>query len=336
MSLVFSAQPLLTLDRHMAGAQNLLQAALERRKQTIASPGARDPSGSSQGTVTKGWKASFWVFATFDYIISYTNRRHTRLDFYEASLWQDSGLPMTTVNGEPVPSCLLAPEATRSPEQQSETVACRSLLWIVLKSLNCIAADQSGAGRTSIFWSQIGQHLDNWVRALPDSFEPYAKIMPASYGSPAGQISTPAQRVGSSAAAELPFPKLLYPSPMGATALLLYHFCRLLLLLHGPAPTLQTGADRARQLRHCTQQVNHHIADLSGIARGTTDSAVQVHSLHPLYQAGLCLESNDQKGALLQFLRRMQQRTGYLTGWRATQLTEEWGWGAHPMAALVS
>ncbi|KAI8671962.1 Zn(2)-C6 fungal-type domain-containing protein [Fusarium sp. Ph1] len=135
----------LSIVQHLAGAHHLLSIVLGQQEEAGAVNETIEDIFCN-ANVEDAWKAAFWNFATFDYFTSYAKFSKTRFGFASAKFWQASGLSLTQVDGRLVPVSL-----TRHPRPSSskmtETVACRTLLWIVLKILDCIASDdQSPAG----------------------------------------------------------------------------------------------------------------------------------------------------------------------------------------------
>ncbi|MBE3047548.1 hypothetical protein IMZ48_34555, partial [Candidatus Bathyarchaeota archaeon] len=294
---------------------------------------------SGVGT-TKAWRASFWNLASFDYINSYARRDKPRLEFNDVRLWEASGLPMTRIDEQHIPRSLIRNHDFK--ERMSEKMACRTLIWVVLKTLYFVFLnDQDSAGcvgngvyhghTESFHWHQIDQHLNDWYGALPNTFETCLRISNPSQRS-IDPMPQPPSPFATAPTATIPFPQLFYTSSMGATALLLYHFTRILVLLNKPPddPRRQTGVGRLQWHRRFSQQINHHAEEICGIAIGRPQPGVQIHLVQPLYLAGLCLDSDERKVVLADLLVGVQRRTGYSTEWRVIKLKEEWGWVDNP------
>lgn len=300
----------------MAGAQHLLQLVLG--KTHPLPPAGADTTIPPTVRITQAWRASFWNLASFDYINSYARRSQTRLKFDDVHLWEASGLSMAWVDGQHVPSSLVR---HGSAEGMTETMACRTLVWIVLKTLHYVFPSDHGDDaprfqNETANWHQLEQHLKDWHSALPASFEACIRMPPRPLHETHSSIIS------------VPFPQLFYTSTMGATALLLYHFTRLLVLLNKPPdePRRQSGLGRLQSHRQFSEQVNHHAGEICGIALGRPQHGAQLHLVQPLCLAGLCLDSEARRVVLADLLVGVQRRTGYSTEWRVVKLREEWGW----------
>lgn len=276
----------------------------------------------------------FWNFVAFDYFTSYAKCSKTRFGFASTQVWQASGLSLTQVDGRLVPVSL-----TRRPgptsSKMTETVACRTLLWIVLKIMDCIASDdQSPAGaqvsrlsnepgispsspsETPVNWGKVDGYLSDWYSRVPDSFEPCFRI-PQEQEAYLQTANTSGLAMSNNFGASMQ--GLFIANPMGAASIPLYHFSRILTLLHGPFAdqniASSTGPGRLQAHRQFSQLVGHHASEIYAAAIGKPHAAVQMHLVLPLSLAGLCLDSPGQKTALKELLLELQAETGILTTW---------------------
>ncbi|KAL7937559.1 hypothetical protein V8C35DRAFT_183380 [Trichoderma chlorosporum] len=337
------------VSRHMSGAQYLLTLNLKQ----IFESTEFDLRGGAYGLHTRrAWQASFWNIVCIDWVTSYTGETSPRIDTEDLELWKAAGLPMCVVNGIHLPVSLCNDDTSGHNMQMTETMACRSLIWVILKTLAFVAAEKGGdtiaesssssatkTGRGSHkihSWNDISQHLDNWCAALPDTFEPCARIA-QRYNS----IPTPSENMPPRSEFQSAFQELFYANAMCATAAVLYHFVQLLLLLHKPLnqKLSQTHpefvASRLNAYRQLSAQIEGHAHEICAISLGRPDDPVRLHMVQPLYIAGLCFEAHEQRTALAQLLTTIQRETGYSTTERLAGLQQQWGWDSTPPALDV-
>ncbi|KAH6983967.1 hypothetical protein EDB80DRAFT_591633 [Ilyonectria destructans] len=325
-----------SMMQHMSGAQHLL--GLDFEHNPTSSLRIPAPTMQSDLDTTKAWRASFWNFACVDYVVSYAAKSKTQLDIADKRLWQAAGLPMNTASDGCVPESLVQSGDELSLCKMTETIACRSLIWIVLKTLNYVSvfvAEQNTDWLTSAglsCWDHIHQHLDIWYQSLPEGFQPCLTSSLQRYHTHAERSSSSRSRTPQRelSAIKVPFPEIFYSNATGAATLLLYHFTRILLLLHKP-PTHESfnprnGIQRLSAYRQVSNQINRHAYEICSIALGRPQPAVQIQLFEPLNLAGRCLEENEQQVVVADLLVGLQITTGCSTEWRLTQLKKEWGW----------
>lgn len=334
----------------MSGAQYLLTFNL---KQIFENTEHNPRSGAYGLSTRRAWQASFWNIVCIDWVTSYTGEVPPRIDIENLELWKAAGLPMVVVNGIHLPVSLCGDETSGHQLQMTETVACRSLIWVILKTLAFVADEKSGkkiadsspldAGKTSgsspnkiHSWDDISQHLDNWCAALPDTFEPCARIAQRY-----NNIPTPSDTMPPRSEFQSAFQELFYANAMCATAAVLYHFVQLLLLLHKPLNQKLSEshpefvAKRLNAYRQLSAQIEGHANEICAISLGRPDDPVRMHMVQPLYIAGLCFEAHEQRTALAQLLATIQRETGYSTTERVANLQQQWGWDSTPPALDV-
>ncbi|KAL6910649.1 hypothetical protein GGI43DRAFT_390713 [Trichoderma evansii] len=338
------------VSRHMSGAQYLLTFNL---KQLYESTEINRRNGTYGLHARRAWQASFWNIVCIDWITSYTEQTAPRLDVENSELWKAAGLPMCVVDGITMPNALCNNGDSGFQMQMTETLACRSLIWIILKTLALIAV-QNGSNKTasngvlendsgcqnssigSHGWDDVSQHLESWCAALPDTFEPCARIAQRY-----NNIPTPSDNMAPRSEFQSAFQELFYANAMCATAAVLYHFVQLLLLLHKPLnqkPTethLEFVTKRLNAYRQLSAQIEGHANEICAISLGRPDDPVRQHMVQPLYLAGLCFETHEQRTALAQLLATIQRETGYSTAERVAKLQQHWGWDNTPPALDV-
>ncbi|PON28043.1 hypothetical protein TGAM01_v203180 [Trichoderma gamsii] len=338
------------VSRHMSGAQYLLTYNL---KQLYESTEINRRNGTFGLHARRAWQASFWNIVCIDWITSYTEQTAPGLDVENAELWKAAGLPICVVDGITMPNALCNNGDSGFQLQMTETLACRSLIWIILKTLTLIALEKSSnktannglpendgtcqnSSIASHSWDDVSQHLENWCAALPDTFEPCARIAQRY-----NNIPTPSDNMASMSEFQSAFQELFYANAMCATAAVLYHFVQLLHLLHKPLdqkPTeshLEFVAKRLNAYRQLSAQIEGHANEICAISLGRPDDPVRQHMVQPLYLAGLCFETHEQRTALAQLLASIQRETGYSTAERVAKLQQHWGWDNTPPALDV-
>lgn len=326
---------LLTLRSHMSGAQYLLDFDIKQLNDPAANP---KPLAGASSIGTKAWQASFWNFACVDYVVSYTEQTFPRLDTDDLDVWNAAGLPLRQIGSEHLPASLCNDDTI----QMSETVACRTLIWIVLKALSIIAAEKheatvplttsskSGPRR----WDSVQQHLEDWAAIVPDTFDPCMRTAQPVSGYQAENScgSTPNTNKSESLRPDTTgWPELYFSNPMCATAVGLYHFVQILLLLHRPLergslePHSQFVNKRLNAYRQLSEQIEAHSREISAISRGRPGPAVRMHLVEPLHLAGLCTEQPEERLRVADLLLDTQKETGFSTEWSVAHLRAEWG-----------
>ena len=327
----------------MNGAQYLLTLNVGQMMQLVndwsPSPLAVAPSSSP----VKAWQSSFWNFAWVDYVVSYRQRTAPHLDTSNPDLWKAAGLPLCEDKGLIIPDSLRS-TSNFSLEPMTETLASRTLIWIVLKTLSYIASsenvserprrendvpshivhgsDSPGLSINKDCWDLIQTLLKRWKKALPPTFEPCFAIQSNGRRSVQwGPITFPSDIF-----------EVFYSNPMSATASLLCHFVQILLILHQPAEmsiTASASPSATRRLqsqRQLYDQIDQHVQKICAIALSQSTLSVRMHMAHPLHLAGLCVTTGEHRQLLVDLLVGIQQDTGYSTEWAVAQLKLEWGW----------
>ncbi|KAI5365015.1 Putative zn(2)-C6 fungal-type DNA-binding domain, fungal transcription factor [Septoria linicola] len=288
--------------QHLAGLKSLL--------------GAISPSQQIQNQVrpslTIGRLASFWNFARADYQAAYLNKQRTLLDTEDLALWSSCGLELQE-DGTLYKSTDFVKNDPTHCRVLAELVA-HTLLWLVLRVMNYLASDENSSARRSQ-WDLLTRQLDHWYGNLPDTFQPCAHIRhPASGRTMRSQLF-----------------EVFFSIDVCAAAMQLYHFARILLLLHRPM-TNERGVfrNRLKAYREVSTEAIKHAHEIIGIALGRPHPAIRVEMLLPLSTAGACLEENDERKVVLELLRAIEQDTGCATGLRCDELMQEWGWTLEP------
>ncbi|KXS94643.1 hypothetical protein AC578_2244 [Pseudocercospora eumusae] len=288
--------------QHLAGLKSLLKAmSPSQQMENQVSP-----------SLTVGRLASFWNFARADYQAAYLNRQTTLLDTDDMALWNSCGLEVQQDG-----SLYNSPEHIKDDPRHCRVLAelvAHTLLWIVLRVMNYLASDENSTARQSQ-WEQLSRQLDHWYGNLPATFQPVAQIRhPASGRTSRSQLT-----------------EAFFSIDVCAASMQLYHFARILLLLHRPINVERSAfRNRLKAYREVSTEAIRHAHEIVGIALGRPQPAIRVEMLLPLSTAGACLEENDERKVVLELLRAIEKDTGCATGLRCQELIQEWGWTAEP------
>jgi hypothetical protein len=272
-------------------------------------------------TKSGGHKASFFHFVRADIKAAYTRHERTLLDPEDLTLWHTHGLQIQS-DGSLYNSSSAVKSDARYDRDNVELVA-HTLLWLILRVVNHIAGDDdlNDTASRSRQWQVLSQRFDEWHANLPDSYQPCARVahpQSAVTGRPGG---VPHQITES-----------FYSIDVCAASIQLYHFARILLLLHRP-PSIGNNAtgSRLKAYREISNASIRHAREIIGIALGRPPTAIRVEMLLPLFIAGSTLESDHEREIVLTLLRAIEKDTGYSTASRCQQLIQEfWGWSSEP------
>lgn len=293
-------------------------------------------------------RAAFWNFARADYLAAYVSHSRTRLDTEDLVMWKAAGLPinddgvLTYSNSSPSTGVMVRYQ----PSDREDSVSC-ALIWIVLRTMNFVAPQDSGSTSSNrgtprapetpgvfsdagsppsnpsqshqlrmVRWRELRKQLEDWYNNLPFTFQPYATM--SIYNDDEQQH--PAERPK--------FSKIFFSVPMCAAALQLYHFAQILLLLNHPVDESDARnlARRMRMFRNVSEESEHHSRQICGIALGRPPAAVSRQMVHPLYLAGLCFEEHEDRLVVLDLLENIEKETGCSTAQRVRDLRDQWGW----------
>jgi hypothetical protein len=288
--------------QHLVGLKSLLSAA---------SP-APQPDNQIARPLTIGRLASFWNFARADYQAAYLNKQRTLLDTEDLALWNGCGLDL-----QPDGSLYKSAERIKNDPKHCRALAelvAHTLLWLVLRVMNYLASDADSHVRQTQ-WDLLARQLDQWYGNLPDTFQPCAQIKHPAPGRTRSHLW-----------------EAFFSIDVCAAAMQLYHFARILLLLHRPLTVADQSVSRNRlkAYREISTDAIRHAHEIVGVALGRPHPAIRVEMLLPLAIAGACLEENDERRVVLELLRAIELDTGYATSSRCHELMLEWGWVEEP------
>ncbi|KAJ5595441.1 uncharacterized protein N7459_001649 [Penicillium hispanicum] len=245
-------------------------------------------------------ETTFWFFALNDMLNGLVLQQPCRLDPGNFPLWHKMGLPLDDTGQ-------LALEYIDEPYQ--ETIFFRALIRLLCK----LVCQDCGA---SPHWAHLDMEFTQWYQALPTEFlAPITQTLPPSAKRNPQQLSTHETWFGSETC---------------AIAMAFYHMARILLFVNQPrelflAVQATNPQDLLGTYNGLQRDLHHHAMEIIPIAHGMPNSAVQKYMIQPLYIAGRCLSSSNDRQIIIRLLRHIQDDLGLFTEYRIKDLFEEWG-----------
>ncbi|KAI6831618.1 hypothetical protein KC340_g7520 [Hortaea werneckii] len=346
-------------SRHLDGAKTLFEVAKDKMMPLAVPSSMADNftyhlSGpvnqlSPAARLTQGRKAVFWNFSRQDMLSAFINNTSTRLDTSDLAMWRNAGLKLT-------PEGLVCPSNPDHPEYTPENampedLICNALIWLLMKLVNFISAgDDLPEGISPLglgvrqrelleYWEGLDRQLRVWYEGLPDTFHS-AAVRPAEVK---GGIA-----------------EKWFPRPMCASIMQSYHFARIQLLhnkphmstavpfsardcaLTGshPSPGISLAARHA-SYASILQLSRSHAKEIVAIGVGRSDEGTRIHSVQPLWTAGLVLGISDDeevseetegwRRSIISQLRGIERDMGWAAEYRVESLLDLWGlppdWG---------
>ncbi|OJJ47037.1 hypothetical protein ASPZODRAFT_15721 [Penicilliopsis zonata CBS 506.65] len=294
-------------SRHLSGVKSLLDVAevgmmpLEQRAST------------KKSGLSKARKATFWNFARQDYLAAFINKTQTRLNTDDLVLWTEAGLQIDNL-GFVRPSNSYATGYPEGDGVMKEDLISNALIWILSKIVNLISASADRTLSPQVFRDRryrLEAELNAWYAGLPDTFQPCARVEPPSTNN---NPTTTTSTLGDVS----PFTEIWYSVTMCGSTMQHYHLGRILLLLHNP--DLKGNVPN----RQYSGTLRYHSYEIVGISLGRPDGAVRINSLQPLFVSGQCLRERRERHVVLNLLRGIEADLGWATGYRVSQLLEEW------------
>lgn len=343
-------------SRHLDGAKSLFDIANDRMVDLTLPPSPHVPrtplshvSSSfepSRRVLGPGRRAVFWCFARQDMLSAFINNTHTRLDTFDLDLWRSAGLNITQ-EGYIRPSNPNHPDYDKQNAMSDDMIS-NALVWLTAKLVNFIAAGDGVPNAVSPlglgmrqrelleYWETLDAQLLAWHDGLPESFQPTSISRP--------QVESDVE-------------EKWYPRPMCASTAQWWHFARIQLLHNKPHITTATLSSHGRvgfstgvpgtslHARHASymsilQQSREHAKQIVAIGLGRSNEGARVHSVQPLWTAGLVLGGSDGeevsestwiwRRSVLSQLRGIERDMGWASGYRVDSLLELWnlplGW----------
>jgi hypothetical protein len=346
-------------SRHLDGAKSLFEVAkdrmvpltLESGPVSLANQVRERLAGydTSMDDITgrglsRGRTAIFWNFARQDMLSAFINNTNTRLDTADLPMWINAGLRIS-------PEGYLYPSNPSHPDYRAETAMSddkisNGLVWLLMKLVNYIAAgDEVPASLLGVrqhdllaYWQELESQFKAWHDGLLPSFRAIA--------------------LGTDAASGLE--ERWFPRPMCASAMQSYHFARVQLLHNkphistgspfSPRPALASRSSISSRgdvltpgsslaARHASyasilQQSRFHAKEIVAISLGRTDEGTRIHSVQPLWTAGLVLGARGDEGVgtetegwrrtIVELLKGVERDVGWASEYRVRNLLEVW------------
>jgi hypothetical protein len=346
-------------SRHLDGAKSLFEVAkdrmvpltLESEPVSLANQVRERLAGydTSMDDITgrglsRGRTAIFWNFARQDMLSAFINNTNTRLDTADLPMWINAGLRIS-------PEGYLYPSNPSHPDYRAETAMSddkisNGLVWLLMKLVNYIAAgDEVPASLLGVrqhdllaYWHELESQFKAWHDGLLPSFRAIA--------------------LGTDAASGLE--ERWFPRPMCASAMQSYHFARVQLLHNkphistgspfSPRPALASRSSISSRgdvltpgsslaARHASyasilQQSRFHAKEIVAISLGRTDEGTRIHSVQPLWTAGLVLGATGDEGVgtetegwrrtIVELLKGVERDVGWASEYRVRNLLEVW------------
>ena len=352
-------------SRHLDGAKSLFEVAkesmvpLSREPEPVSLASqirerlaghTTEPNATAGQGPSKGRTAVFWNFARQDMLSAFINNTGTRLDTGDLTIWTKAGVSLDP-QGYIYPSNPSHQDYLPDTAMPDDKIS-NALIWLLMKLVNFIAAgDEMPASVLGVrqhdllaYWHEMDKQLRIWHDGLPPSFRAIA--------------------VGTDEASRLE--ERWFPRPMCSSAMQTYHFTRVQLQMN--KPHISTGspfqhrppsADTSNNIntghgdtstpgsslaaRHASyasilQQCRFHAKEIVAISLGRADEGTRIHSIQPLWTAGLVLGAGGEDGVstetklwrrtVVDLLRSIEKDTGWACDYRVQDLLSVWEAGS--------
>ncbi|KAK5136274.1 hypothetical protein LTR08_003881 [Meristemomyces frigidus] len=328
-------------SRHLDGAKSLFDIAKDHMVPLTLPPSPvsmaqqiaqrlaglhSPPRGLSQGR-----RAIFWNFARQDMLAAFINNTLTRLDTTDLGMWRSAGLKLTP-EGFVCPSNLRHPEYTKDKSMADDLIS-NALIWILMKLVNFIVGGDDVTEAASPLGISVRQHeLFEYWEGLDEQLRVWYEGIPESFHATAVRLTDTAVGIE----------EKWFPRAMCASTMQSYHFARIQLLHHKPhlppaGPYTDAGTSLAA--RHASyasilQQSRAHAKEIVAIGLGRSDEGTRIHSVQPLWTAGLVLGSSEDqevgletetwRRSILSQLRGIERDMGWASEYRVQSLLKLW------------
>ncbi|KAF2209408.1 hypothetical protein CERZMDRAFT_47224 [Cercospora zeae-maydis SCOH1-5] len=319
-------------SRHLDGAKTLFDVAREQAMPLTLPPSPQSISKQSIGRgLSLGRRAVFWNFARQDMLSAFINNTCTRLDTTDTTMWRSAGLNLT-LDDFVVPSHPRHQDYDEDVAMGDDMIS-NALIWLLMKLVNFIAAsDEAPASicpldsgirqRESLNrWHDLNMQLAVWSNGLPNGFQPTAVHVCDN------EWDT----------------EKWFPRAMCASTMQWYHFARIQLLHSRPkvsttgpvAPGYRGAAPQGSSItsQHGSyatilSQSRDHAKEIVAIANGRADEGTRVHSVQPLWTAGLVLGRHAWRRTVVSLLRGIEHDMGWAAEYRVQGLMDIWAAGS--------
>jgi hypothetical protein len=342
-------------SRHLDGAKSLFDIAKDRMDAMTLPPSpvsiaqqfthqltsqSLSDVGPPRRGLSQGRRGVFWNFARQDMLSAFINHTSTRLDTADIPMWHRFGLNLT-------PAGFVCPSNPQHPDYvadqaMADDMVSNALIWLVMKLVNFIAAGdgvhESVASPLGLgirqkelldYWEALHEQVRVWHEGLPDGFHPTA-------------IGRGASEHGN---------EKWFSRPMCASTMEWYHFA-IIQLLHNkphlstatpavgfPNITASSLASRHASYAAILKESRQHAKEIVAISSGRSDEGSRIHSVQPLWTAGLVLgndglpsedgevsvETDKWRQTIVGLLRGIERDMGWASEYRVKDLLDTWG-----------
>lgn len=346
-------------SRHLDGAKTLFDIAKDQAvpltlppspvsiaqqvTQQLANHPSPDFSLPRVRGLSRGRRAVFWNFARQDMLSAFINNTSTRLDTADLFMWRSAGLKLTP-DGYVYPSHSECPGYIADQAMGDDMIG-NALVWLVMKLVNFMAAGDEvpenisplglGVRQRELleYWEGLEDQLRVWHEGLPVGFRPVAVQRPSS------ECET----------------EYWIPRPMCASTMQWWNFAMIQLFSNKPhlsAATQSTGilgssapgtpgtslAARHASYAAILQQSRAHAKEIIAISNARSDEGTRIHSVQPMWTAGLVLGHDENSGGngevshqtqewrrkIVGLLRGLERDVGWASEYRVRSLLELW------------
>ena len=282
-------------------------------------------------------RSVFWCYARQDMLSAFINHTVTRVDTLDIRPWRSAGLKFN-VDGLVCPSNPLHPEYEPHRRMRDDMIS-NALIYLLAKLVNFIVAPEASntdlsppdldarQREQSEAWDRLDIEFRAWHDGLTDNFNATAV---------------------SARASNLAIEEKWFPRSSCGSTMQWWHFGRIQLLHNKPQFQNRSAsqfsfdhhasgmslAQRHANYASILRQSREHAREIVSIGLGRADEGSRVHSVQPLWTAGLVLgtsedrdvdaETNVWRHSVLSQLRGIEIDLGWRTDYRVRSLLEAW------------
>lgn len=310
-------------QRHLNGTKSLLDIAEVGMK-----PLDHIQISKRKPRFSRSRRAIFWNFARQDFAAALITESPARLDVNNHQLWRDAGLELDA-QGRIIPNQGTWIEYSEGGLAMREDMLSNGLILILSKICNYLANAESlqpqpagisarelhtngspalwGITQQELLrrWTVLFDEVEAWRTNLPDTFKP----------------------IGRSRSTNGLFDEVWFGVGMCAAAMANYHMARILLLINKPQESTMTRTTvylRMGDYRNIVPECEWHSREIVGIALSRPETAVRIFLILPLFFAGQCFTTFDERKIVIDALRAIEQDLGWATEYRVQALLKQW------------
>lgn len=173
-------------------------------------------------------------------------------------------------------------------------------VFLCAGAVNIISNQESTDSRQTFVsrWKALYDLLESWYDDRPQEMRPLMTIPQSGEDSQSS------------------FDTILYSTPPAISGNHIYHVSMIVLLQDKPKEV---------RLPKSHKSMLWHARQICGISLSNRDHGALIHGLQPIWIAGRLMSHHSEHKAILDFLKRLEEETGWLTSWRIDDLKEFWG-----------